>query len=108
MLVVNLYIFFGEVSIQVFCPFFDFFFFAIKLYKLFHILDIKPLPVAAFEIIFSHSEIVIFWMDSFVMQKLLNLIRSHCFIFVYVYEDWPKKIFLVHIILCNILWTPSE
>ena len=48
-----LYIFFGEMSIQVW-PFFNWVvrFFAVKLYKL-YILEIKLLSVASFETIFS-------------------------------------------------------
>ena len=58
MLVGHLYIFLGEMSIQVLCPFFNWVvgFFAVELYELFLcILEIRPLSVASFETIFSDS-----------------------------------------------------
>ena len=50
-----------------------------------NILDTKPLSVASFANIFSHSEGCLFnlFMVSFVVQKLLSLIRSHLFICLY-------------------------
>ena len=47
------------------------------------ILEINSLSVASFAIIFSHSEGCLFTLliVSFVVQKLLILIRSHLFIF---------------------------
>ena len=46
-----------------------------------NILDTKPLSVASFANIFSHSEGCLFnlFMVSFVVQKLLSLIRFHFF-----------------------------
>ena len=46
------------------------------------ILEINPLLVALFAIIFSHSEgsCLILFLVSFAVQKLLGLIRSHLFI----------------------------
>ena len=46
------------------------------------ILEINPLSVALFAIIFSHSEgcHLILFMVSFAVQKLLSLIRSNLFI----------------------------
>ena len=52
-----------------------------------YILEIKPLLAASFEIIFSHSVnclLFLFLMVSFTVQKLLCLIRSHGFIFVFI------------------------
>ena len=48
-----------------------------------YIFEIKPLSVASFAIIFSHSEGCLFTLliVSFVVQKLLSFIRSHLFIF---------------------------
>ena len=48
-----------------------------------HILEINPLLVASFAIIFSHSEGCLFtlFVASFAVQKLLSLIRPHLFIF---------------------------
>ena len=51
-----------------------------------YILEIKPLSVASFETIFSHSEsclFVFFWV-SFAVQKLFSLMRSHGFIFALI------------------------
>ena len=44
-----------------------------------YILEINPLSVASFAIIFSHSEgcLFILFIVSFAVQKLLSLIRSH-------------------------------
>ena len=49
-----------------------------------YILEINPLSVVLFAIIFSHSEGCLFtWLIfSFAVQKLLSLIRSHLFTFV--------------------------
>ena len=50
-----------------------------------HILEINSFSVVSFAIIFSHSEGCLFiWLVvSFVVQKLLSLIRSHLFVFVF-------------------------
>ena len=48
------------------------------------ILDIKPLSVASFETIFSHSLSCLFFMVFFALQNLVSLIRSHWFIFVFI------------------------
>ena len=51
-----------------------------------YVLKINPLSVASFANIFSHSEgcLLIFFMVSFAVQKLLSYIRSHLFIFVFI------------------------
>ena len=51
-----------------------------------YILEINPLPVVSFAIIFSHSEGCLFTLliVSFDVQKLLRLIRSHLFIFAFI------------------------
>ena len=51
-----------------------------------YILEINPLSVVSFAIIFSHSEGCCFALRivPFVMQKLLSLIRSHLFTFVFI------------------------
>ena len=50
------------------------------------ILEINPLSVVSFAIIFSHSEGCLFTLliVSFAGQKLLSLIRSHFFTFVFI------------------------
>ena len=49
-------------------------------------LEINPLSVVSFSIIFSHSESCLFtlFIVSFAEQKLLSLVRSHLFIFVFI------------------------
>ena len=51
-----------------------------------YILEINPLSVVSFAIIFSHSEGFLFTLliVSFAVQKLLSLIRSHLFTFVFI------------------------
>ena len=50
-----------------------------------YIFEISCLSVVSFAIIFSHSEGCLFtvFIVSFVVQKLLSLIRSHLFTFVF-------------------------
>ena len=47
-----------------------------------HILEIKSLSVALFSDIFSQSVGCLF---VFAVQKLINLIRSHLFIFAFIF-----------------------
>ena len=51
-----------------------------------YILEINPLPVVSFAIIFSHSEGCLFTLHlvSFAVQKPSSLITSHLFIFVFI------------------------
>ena len=51
-----------------------------------YVFEISCLSVASFAIIFSHSEGCLFTLliISFVVQKLLILIRSHLFIFAFI------------------------
>ena len=55
-----------------------------------HIFEINSLSIASFAINFSHSEGCIFTLlrVSFVVQKLLILIRSHLFIFAFIPIPW--------------------
>ena len=50
-----------------------------------YILEINPLSVVSFAVIFSHSENYFFTLliVSFAVQKLLNVIRLHLFAFVF-------------------------
>ena len=52
----------------------------------FYIFEINSLSVASFAIIFSHPEgcLLTLLIVSFVVQKLLILIRSHLFIFAFI------------------------
>ena len=51
-----------------------------------YILEINPLSVVSFAIVFSHSEGCLFTLliVSFAVQKLLSLIRPHLFTFVFI------------------------
>ena len=98
----HLCIFIGEMSIHVFCPFFNWVvgFFAVELYKLFIYYRDKPLLVASFGTIFSPSErcFFVFFLVSFSVQKLFSLMRSHGFIFALIsiaLGDCPEKIFMM-------------
>ena len=71
----------------------------IELHELFYILEINNLSVASFASIFSHSEGCLFvpFMVFFAEQKLLSIIRSHLFIFGFVFiilGGGSKKILL--------------
>ena len=50
-----------------------------------YILEINPLSVVSFAIIFSHSEgcLLTLFIVSFALQKILNLIRPHLSLFVF-------------------------
>ena len=60
-----------------------------------YILEIKPLSVVSFAIIFSHSKGCLFTLliVSFAVQKLLSLIRSH--LFTFVFPLFSSKSFIV-------------
>ena len=51
-----------------------------------YILEVKSLSVVSFANIFSHPEgcLFVLFMVSFAVQKLLSLIHSHLFIFVFI------------------------
>ena len=61
-------------------------FLALSCMSCLYILEINPLFVVSFAIIFSHSEGCLFtlFIVSFAVQKLLSLIRSHLFTFVFI------------------------
>ena len=85
MFIGHLSVFFGEMSVQIFCPFLDQAVFLIfSCMSCLYILEINPLSVASFAIIFPHFEscLLILFIVSFAVQKLLSLIRSHLFVAV--------------------------
>ena len=88
MFVSHLYVFFGEMSSYFFGPFLDwsFIFLELSCRCCLYIFEIDSLSVASFAIIFSHSEGCLFTLliVSFVVQKLLSLIRPHLFIFAFI------------------------
>ena len=63
-----------------------FVFLVLRFMSCLYILEINPLPVVSFAIIFSHSEgcVFILLIVSFAVQKLLSLMRSHLFTFVFI------------------------
>ena len=63
-----------------------FVFLALSCMSCLYALEINPLSVASFVIIFSHSEgcLLIVFIISFAVQKLLHLIWSHLCIFVFI------------------------
>ena len=66
---------------------FVFFFFILSCMSCLYILEINPLSVASFANIFSHSEgcLLVLFMVSFAVQKLLSLIRSYMFIVAFIF-----------------------
>ena len=64
-----------------------FFFLILSCMSCLYILEINPLLVTSFANILSHSVgcLFVLFMVSFAMQKLLSLIRSHLFIFVFIF-----------------------
>src|SRR5574341_88333 len=79
-----------------------FVFLALSCMNCLYILEINPLSVVSFAIIFSHSEGCLFTLlvVSFAVQKLSSLIRSHLFTFVskrWVVEDLA----LIYVIECS-------
>ena len=63
-----------------------FVFLALSCMSCLYILKINPLSVVSFAIIFSHSEGCLFTLliVSFAVQKLLSLISSHLFTFLFI------------------------
>ena len=63
-----------------------FVFLVLSLMSCLYILEINPLSVVSFAVIFSHSKGCLFTLlrVSFAVQKLISLIRSHLFTFVFI------------------------
>ena len=84
----HLYVFLGEMSFRSSAQFLIelFVFLILSFISCLHILEINPLSVASFAIIFSHSEgcLFILFIISFAGQKLLIFIRSYLLIFVFI------------------------
>ena len=67
-----------------------------------YILEINPLSVFSFAVIFSHSDsyLLIFFIVSFAVQKLFSLIKSYLFTFVFIsitLGSWSKRLLLWYI-----------
>ena len=107
MCLLTIHVFFGKISIQIFCPFSDRVVFLISSsISCLHILDTNPLLVTLFANIFSpHSTVRLFIMSfvSFAMQKLLNLIRPHFFVFAlsFALANWSKNIATIYVKECS-------
>ena len=83
-----------------------------------YILDINPLLVISFTNIFSHSVDCLFVLSmvSSAVQKLLNLIRSHLFIFAFVFfvlaDRLKRNVATIYVrvfclcFLLGVLWFP--
>ena len=69
------------------------------------ILEINLLSVDSFANIFSYSEgcLLVLFVVSFALQKLLSFIRSHLFIFVFIsIRSWVKKdLAVIYVIECS-------
>ena len=78
----------GKCLLSLFAHFLDgfFVFLVLSCMSCLYILEINSLSVVSFAIIFSHSEGCLFTLliVSFAVQKLLSLIKSHLFIFVFI------------------------
>ena len=85
MFVSHLYVFFGEMSFSHFLIGL-FVFLVLSCMSCLCILEINPLSVVSLAIIFSHSEDCRFTLliVSIAVKKLLSLIRSHLFTFVFI------------------------
>ena len=84
-----LYVFLGEVTVQVLCPFFNW---VVCLpewspVSSLYILEIKPLSDVSLANMFSHTvgSLFILMLFSLAVQKLFILMRSHFFILSFMY-----------------------
>ena len=85
----HLYVLFRKVSVQAFCPLFEWVVCSdtIKCHKLFVNFVTNPLSATSFANIFSQSVGCLFsvlFLVSFAVQELLSLSRSHLFIFAFI------------------------
>ena len=96
----HLNFFLGDMSFEVFCPFFwlaCLIFLVLSCMSCLYILGSTRLSVTSFAHIFFHSVCchLILFMASFALQKLLCLIGSHLFLFLLPWEtDLRRSIFL--------------
>ena len=84
----HLYVYFGKMSIQVFCPFFNWAVFLIlSCMGCLYILDNNPILVISLANIFSSSVgcLSVLLMVFFAVWKLLSLIRFHLFILLLLF-----------------------
>ena len=69
-----------------------------------YILEINPLSVVSFRIIFSHFEGCLFTLliVSFAVQKLLGLIRSHLFTFAFI-SNYSRRWVIEDLVLIYVM-----
>ena len=83
-----LYVLLEEVSVQVFCPFFNWVFVFLEWNRVssLYILEIKPLSEVSLANMFSHTvgSLFILLLFSLAAQKLFILMKSHLFILSFV------------------------
>ena len=106
MFVSHLYVFFGEMSVKVFFPLSDWVvFLALSCMSCLYILEINPLSVVSFAIIFSHFEGCLFTLliVSFAVQKLFNRVPLLHFWFYFHYSRrWViEDLALIYVIECS-------
>ena len=105
------YVFFGEMSTWIFCPFFHWvgcFFLILRCMSCLYILEINSLLVASFENnFFYHSEgyLFVLFMVSFAVQKILSLICFHLFLFIFITLGHGMKNTLLQFIYLFIFFT---
>ena len=84
MFISHLYVFFEEMSVEVFAHFLTglFAFLVLNCISCLYNLEINPLSVVSFSVIFYYSKgyLFTFLIVSFAVQKPLSLIRPHLFI----------------------------
>ena len=96
-----LYLFLGEVSVEVLCPFFNWVacLLRVESCEFLYILEIKPLSEVSLANMFSHTVVSLFilMLFSLAVQKLFILVRSHLFILFIIFLALGD-------ILVKILW----
>ena len=90
MFVSHLYVFLEKCLFSYLAQFLfgSFIFLVLNCISCLYIFEINSLSVVSFAVIFSHSEGCLFTLliVSFVVQKLLSLIRSHLFLFCFYFQ----------------------
>ena len=82
-----LYVFLGEVSVRVLCPFFNWVVCLPGVQSCEFFIYLDTLSEVSFANMFSHTvgSLLILMLFSLVMQKLFNLMRSHLFILSFMF-----------------------
>ena len=100
----HLYVYLGEMSVWSFSHSLSglFVFLVLSCMSHLYILEINPLSVVSFAIIFSHSEGCLFTLliVSFDVQKVLCLIKSHLFTFVCI-SNYSRRWVIEDLALCH-------